>query len=173
MFFQRACQTILERIQPIVTIGAREKIMGNSILIGVLAKAAGCDVQTVRYYEKIGLLPKPHRSPGNQRLYDQEHLERLRFIRHCRSLGFSLDRIQRFLELGCNQDQPCGEIDTITRQCLEDVEEKIRQLTGLKRELQRMLSNCPGGTISECRIIQALSNHGQCLVGDHEAGGPD
>ena len=141
--------------------------MGKPILIGTLAKTTGCDVQTIRYYEKIGLLPKPHRSPGNQRIYDREHLERLTFIRHGRALGFSLDRIRRFLELGCDQDQPCGEIDAITRQCLEDVEEKILRLQGLKKELQRMLSRCAGGTVSECRIIQTISDHGQCLACDH------
>ncbi len=141
------------------------------ILIGDLAKAADCDVQTIRYYEKIGLLPAPHRSLRNQRLFDQLHLDRMLFIRHCRSLGFSLGQIRRFLELGCDQNHPCGEIDAITRQCLEDVEGKIRQLEGLKKELERILASCSGGrTVSECRIIQALADHEQCLVKNHDTG---
>ena len=143
------------------------------MLIGVLAKAAGCDVQTVRYYEKIGLLPEPGRSPGNQRLYTPEHLDRLTFIRHGRSLGFSLERIRRFIELGCNLDHPCREVDAITQQCLADVEEKIVRLEGLKRELRRMLDSCSGKTMSECRIIRALADHEQCLARDHGKSGLD
>lgn len=140
------------------------------MLIGALSKAAGCDVQTVRYYEKIGLLSKPGRSAGNQRVYTQEHLERLTFIRHGRALGFSLDRMRRFIELGCKLDQSCSEIDAITRQCLADVEEKIVRLEGLKRELKRMLASCSGETVSNCQIIQALADHGQCLAHDHDNG---
>lgn len=137
------------------------------MLIGAVAKAAKCDVQTVRYYEKIGLLPKPGRSSGNQRFYTPEHLERLTFIRHGRALGFSLGRIQRFIELGCNLDHSCSEVDAITRQCLADVEANIVRLEGLRAELKRMIDRCSGKTVSDCQIIHVLADHGQCLIQDH------
>ncbi len=146
--------------------------MKKTMLIGELAKKSGCDVQTVRYYEKIGLLPIPNRTPGNQRFYLHDHQERLIFIRHCRSLGFPLEQIRKLIEVGSLEDQYCTEINTITEQCLLDVQEKINRLEGLKTELQRILSSCSGGTVSSCNIIKSLSNHQECLIRNHETGSP-
>ncbi len=141
----------------------------RDISIGLLASETGCKVQTIRYYEEIGLLPEPPRTAGNQRVYDERHVKRLSFIRHSRELGFSLDAIREMLALSDNADQPCETVDRIAKSHLDDVVEKIAQLTSLKKELQRMVKHCKGGRISECRIIEVLADHshGHCLT-DHK-----
>ena len=142
--------------------------MKGKILIGALAKAGKCKVQTVRYYEKLSLLPAPRRTSGNQRVYTPEHLELLTFIRHCRKLGFSLKQIKRFLELGDDQEQSCEEVDRISRQCLADVEKKIVRLQALQMDLNRIISSCKGGgVVADCQIIRSLLDHKKCLNDDH------
>ncbi len=140
----------------------------GKMLIGRLSKATGCKVRTIHYYESVGLLPPAVRSSGNQRLYSPEHVHRLSFIRHCRDLGFSLERIRRLLELADDLDRPCAEVDEIARHHLWEVEEKIAKLQKLKREFERILASCRGGLqVRECRIIQALADHDQCLEEEH------
>lgn len=135
--------------------------------IGALAKAGGIKVQTVRYYEKIGILSEPYRSPGNQRRYTDGHMERLMFIRHGRSLGFSLDQIRGLLDLSDDPDRPCNEVDAIARLHLSDVRNKIARLRDLEKELKRMVRECSGGRVSGCRIIEVLSDHDLCLTDHH------
>jgi Cu(I)-responsive transcriptional regulator len=127
--------------------------------IGDLAEATGTKVVTIRYYEKIGLLPAPRRTAGNYRAYDGEHLQRLRFIRRCRELGFTLDHIRDLLSLASRDDQDCSEVDRITAEHLAAVERKIADLARLAEELRRISSCCQGGrSIAECRIIEAITN---------------
>ena len=126
--------------------------------IGDLAKATGAKVVTIRYYEQIGLLPVPSRTGGNYRVYNQEHMRRLRFIRRCRDLGFTLDQVRDLLRLSSQQNQACGEVDRITAQHLTEIEQKIADLTRLADELRRLSNCCQGqGVIADCRIIEALS----------------
>jgi Cu(I)-responsive transcriptional regulator len=128
------------------------------ITIGDLAKRTGTKVVTVRYYEQIGLLPVPSRTAGNYRTYSNEHLRRLRFIRRCRDLGFTLDQIRDLLRLSSQKDEECGEVDRITAQHLIEVEQKISDLRRLAKELRRLNKSCQGnGIIADCRIIEALS----------------
>ena len=128
------------------------------ITIGDLAKRTGTKVVTVRYYEQIGLLPVPSRTAGNYRTYSNEHLRRLRFIRRCRHLGFTLDQIRDLLRLSSQKDEECGEVDRITAQHLIEVEQKISDLKRLAKELRRLNKSCQGnGMIADCRIIEALS----------------
>ena len=139
------------------------------MLIGALSRATGCKARTIRYYEEVGILPPPLRTGGNQRLYARDHLERLRFVRHCRDLGFSLEQIRRLLELGDDRDRSCAEVDGIARDHLAEVEAKIAKLQSLKREFERMIASCRGGLrVDDCRIIQALSDHNQCLSETHQ-----
>ena len=138
----------------------------REITIGKLSKESGVKVQTIRYYEEIGLMPEPMRSEGNQRLYGDGQVARLRFIRHARDLGFGLPSIRELLELGAAPDEPCAHADDIARRHLEEVEEKISALTSLKDELVRMVDQCSHGTVSDCRVIEVLSNHEHCLS-DH------
>ncbi|HEY1948205.1 MAG TPA: helix-turn-helix domain-containing protein [Bryobacteraceae bacterium] len=128
------------------------------ISIGGLAKGTGTKVVTVRYYEQIGLLPVPSRTAGNYRTYSNEHMRRLRFIRRCRDLGFTLDQIRDLLRLSSQKDEECAEVDRITAQHLIEIEQKISGLKRLAKELRR-LNNCcqSNGIIADCRIIEALS----------------
>jgi DNA-binding transcriptional MerR regulator len=92
---------------------------GREIGIGDLARTTGCKVQTIRYYEEIGLMPEPARTAGNQRRYDQRHVDRLAFIRHSRELGFSLEAIRELLSLSDRPEQPCDAVDQLARRQLE------------------------------------------------------
>lgn len=129
-----------------------------AMTIGQLAKATGTKVVTVRYYERIGLLPPPERTAGNYRAYRPRHLERLRFIRRCRDLGFSLDDVRELLALSSQEDKPCSEVRAIAAAHLAETEEKIADLTRLAARLARIVGRCKGGgVIADCRIIEALS----------------
>lgn len=134
--------------------------------IGKLAQATGTKVPTIRYYEQIGLLPEVERSAGNQRLYSQGALDRLAFIRHARNLGFPLEAIRDLLSLADNPDQPCSAADAIATAQLSAVRARIARLKALEMELQRMLDQCACGTISDCRVIEVLSDHALCAQ-DH------
>lgn len=131
--------------------------MAAGLTIGTLADAAGTKVETIRYYERIGLLPPPARTSGNYRSYAQAHLGRLSFIRRSRSLGFTLDQIRALLALADQRDRDCADVDAIARAHLADVERKISDLTSLGHELRELIGQCGHGTIGECRIIEALS----------------
>jgi Cu(I)-responsive transcriptional regulator len=124
--------------------------------IGSLAKATGTKVETVRYYERIGLLPAPARTEGNYRSYDDAHLGRLSFIRRARDLGFSLDQVRDLLGLADERDRSCEAVDVIARQHLAEVERKIADLAALRDELADVLGRCSRGTVAECRIIETL-----------------
>ncbi len=140
-----------------------------SLTIGHLARATRCKVQTIRYYEQIGLLPEPARTAGKQRVYGREQLDRLAFIRHARELGFSIEAIRELLALGDRPDRSCERVDRIASAHLAEVERKIARLGGLRAELARMIRSCRRGRIAECRIIEVLSDHahGRCLSPDH------
>jgi DNA-binding transcriptional MerR regulator len=132
--------------------------------IGRLADAAGCKVQTVRYYEQVGLLRRPERSGGNQRLYGKTDIDRLTFIRHARDLGFPIEAIRDLLSLSDRPDQPCEAADAIARTQLSQVNRRIEHLQALRLELERMIAQCSGGRISDCRVIEVLGDHGKCAV---------
>jgi len=129
-----------------------------SLSIGDLAKATGTKVVTIRYYEQAGLLPAPSRTRGNYRSYGKDGLIRLRFIRRCRDLGFTLDNVRELLRLSSNDNEPCIEVNKITAQHLAEIERKIDDLKRLAAELRRLNSCCERtGPIADCRIIEALS----------------
>ena len=125
--------------------------------IGELARGTDTKVETVRFYEKSGLLPAPARTPGNYRAYSDDHLRRLSFIRRSRDLGFSLDQVRALLDLADQRDRPCEAVDAIAQEHLVEVERKIADLQALRQELERMIGHCGTGTVAECRIIEALS----------------
>lgn len=132
--------------------------MGPEILtIGHLARETATKVETIRFYEKTGLLPAPARTSGNYRAYGAGHLNRLSFIRRARDLGFSIEQIRALLGLADDKAQPCEAIDAIAREHLETVDRKIRDLEALRRELDRMIGQCRHGTVADCRIIETLS----------------
>ena len=135
--------------------------------IGEASKLSGVPAKTIRYYEQKGLLPEPQRTPGNQRIYSQAHYDRLRFIRHGRELGFSLDHIRQILDLSDDSAKPCATVDLIAREHLREVESKIARLQSMKDELKRMISECAGDRVSQCRIVKVLADHDLCLAEDH------
>ncbi|OYU40649.1 MAG: MerR family transcriptional regulator [Pseudorhodobacter sp. PARRP1] len=136
------------------------------LTIGKLSDAAGVKVPTIRYYEQIGLLPAAERSTGNQRLYGAAVRDRLAFIRHARDLGFPLEAIRDLLSLSDNPAQSCAAADRIAQSQLLAVEGRIARLMALKSELERMVAQCAGGSIADCRVIECLGNHAHCTT-DH------
>ncbi|MEZ5933100.1 MAG: helix-turn-helix domain-containing protein [Alphaproteobacteria bacterium] len=140
---------------------------GQTLTIGELARKVGCKVQTIRYYEQIGLLPPPDRTDGNQRRYSGQEARRLSFVRHGRDLGFSLDALRQLLMLADHPDQPCETADQIAERHLIDIERRIDRLSALKVELQVMIKQCRGNEIRSCRVIEVLSDHGHCLNDQH------
>lgn len=131
----------------------------SSMTIGDLAAATNTRVETVRWYEKVKLLPVPDRSPGNYRLYGPEHLRRLGFIRRGRDLGFTLDQIRELLEMADDRDRSCAEVDAIARAHLTEVERKLSDLTRLAHELRDVIGQCGCGSVADCRIIESLFPH--------------
>lgn len=127
-----------------------------ALTIGKLAKAMDTAVETVRYYEKIGLLPAPPRTEGNYRSYGETELQRLRLIRRSRDLGFSIDQVRALLSLADEKQRSCAEVDALARQQLHTVERKIAELTGLRDELSDLLDHCRRNTIASCKIIERL-----------------
>ncbi len=125
--------------------------------IGELATATATNVETVRYYEKIGLLAPPARSASNYRSYGNGHLARLSFIRRARDLGFTLEAVRELLTLSDNTDQSCEAVDQIASAHLAEVECKIADLAALRSELTRVLGSCRHGTIADCKIIESLA----------------
>ncbi|EAR51309.1 transcriptional regulator, MerR family protein [Oceanicola granulosus HTCC2516] len=136
--------------------------------IGTLAKRTGTKVQTIRYYEQIGLMPEPGRTGGGQRRYGDADLDRLAFIRHSRQLGFPLDAIRELLDLSDSPGRSCGEVDAIARRQLREVEARLARLEALRKELRRMIGECRADRIADCRILRVLRDHGECLA-DHDA----
>jgi Cu(I)-responsive transcriptional regulator len=128
-----------------------------ALTIGDMGKATGTKVETIRYYERIGLLPKPPRTMGNYRNYGQVELGRLSFIRRSRDLGFSLDQVRALLGLSDDRSCDCAGIDKIANEHLQEVDRKIADLKALRRELKAVIDSCDGGIVADCRIIEALA----------------
>lgn len=129
----------------------------NGFRIGDLADRTDTKVETIRYYERIGILPEPERTSANYRSYGHEHLGRLSFIRRARDLGFSLEEVRHLLSLSDQKNRSCNSVDAIARKHLSDVDRKIADLRALRRELGSIIDRCGRGTIADCRIIEALS----------------
>ncbi len=125
--------------------------------IGELARAADTKAETIRYYERIGLLPSPPRTAGNYRDYSAAHVSRLTFTRRARDLGFSIEQIRALLSLADDKGQPCEAVDAIAREHLAEVKRKLADLAALRRELDSLIGQCRYGTIADCRIVDALA----------------
>jgi len=137
------------------------------IAIGELSRRAAVKVPTIRFYEARGLLPTPERTEGNRRTYGEADVRKLRFIRHARELGFEIEDIRALLDLAGHPDRPCSEADAIARKHLADIDDRIARLTGLRDEVRAMVEQCSGSRVRECRIIEVLADHGECLHEQH------
>ena len=116
--------------------------MSEKLTIGKLASATGTKVETIRYYEQIGLLPTPARSAGNYRTYEDEHLRRLSFIRRARDLGFSIDQVRELMGLADRREQSCMAVDVIANRHRDAITRKIADLTALAGELDTLIESC-------------------------------
>ena len=139
-------------------IGTRESGSGETerIGIGALSDKTGCNIETIRYYEKIKLLPMTARTRGGHRTYLPEHVKRLSFILRGRQLGFSIGEIRALLRLVDGGDLSCAEVQSITEQHLGEVRQKITDLRKLERTLATTVSQCSGTEVPECPVIEAL-----------------
>jgi DNA-binding transcriptional MerR regulator len=138
----------------------------TALSIGDLARSTDTKVETIRYYEKIGLIQPAARTSGNHRAYSQVQKDRLTFIRHARELGFSIADIRTLLDLSGHPEAPCADADRIARRHLAGVRSRIERLQALELELTRMVDNCCASTVSDCRVIEALADHSKCSA-DH------
>lgn len=123
---------------------------------GKLSEKASCKIETIRYYEKIGLLPAPARSASGYRNYDESHLKRLLFIRRSRELDFTLEEIRGLLKMVDGGDYACGDINAMAMQHISDIRQKILDLEALEKTLTQMASQCSDGASPECPVIDAL-----------------
>ena len=126
------------------------------LTIGALSRQTRCNIETIRYYERIGLLPAPPRSDGGHRLYGQNHLKRLTFVRRSRELGFKLQEVRGLLQLVDGGDYTCAEVKALTLDHVVEVRRKIADLRKMERVLKDMASQCENEQIPSCPIIDAL-----------------
>jgi MerR family transcriptional regulator, mercuric resistance operon regulatory protein len=133
------------------------KARAAPLMIGELSDRTGVNIETIRYYERVGLFPAPPRTRGKHRAYDEWHVRRLAFIRRSRDLGFSLDDIRALLQLAEGDDDACTTTKSIALRHLADIHSKIMSLKRLERALRDMTDACAPGAQHSCPIIDALS----------------
>jgi len=124
--------------------------------IGAMSRETGVNIETIRYYERIELMPKPDRTAGGNRQYTHDHLKRLSFIKRSRELGFSIEEIRAMLTMVDQDGVTCGEVHAMTMKHLDSVKEKIRHLKKLERALTSMAAECAKGDVPDCPIIETL-----------------
>ncbi|WP_005220782.1 MerR family transcriptional regulator [Marichromatium purpuratum] len=135
--------------------------------IGELSRATEVKVPTIRYYEEIGLLPAPARTASNRRRYPQAAVQRLRFIRHARELGFDIPAIRALLALEGDGEPPCHRADAIARAHLDQIDQRIARLTALRDEISQMLADCDRACDDHCRVLEVLADHSHCRHQEH------
>ena len=128
--------------------------------ISEAATASGCHLETIRYYERVGLMPPPARTASGYRAYRPAEVERLRFISRGRELGFSLEEIRSLLRLDDDSKMSCGDVDVIARTHLADIRQRIDELHRMATELERVIAECAGGERGHCTILNALREMG-------------
>lgn len=126
------------------------------LTIGTLSRQTGIKVETVRYYERIELLPPPVRTEGGHRLYKDEDLNRLQFIKRCRELGFSIEDIRAFLSMLDGGDYTCCEVKDMAQRHLQEISEKIADLKKLQTTLDQLSAQCTGSATPQCALLDSL-----------------
>ncbi|MFQ5565119.1 MAG: helix-turn-helix domain-containing protein [Paracoccaceae bacterium] len=140
-----------------------ERVDGQLFTIGEMSRRTGVNIETIRYYERVGVMPKPRRTEGGHRAYDHDQLKRLHFVRRSRQLGFSLNEVRAMLRLVDDGALTCGEIHAMTMDHLADIKQKVSDLQRLETALGLMAAECSRGDIPDCPIIETL-------FGDVESG---
>ncbi len=128
--------------------------------ISEAAAASGCHLETIRYYERVGLIPSPNRTQSGYRAYTPADVERLRFVTRGRELGFSLEEIRSLLRLNDDPKLSCGDVDALARVHLTDIKQRLEALTRMAGELERVIDQCAGGERDACTILGTLRSPG-------------
>jgi MerR family mercuric resistance operon transcriptional regulator len=132
-------------------------LRGDRYPIGAVSAATGVNIETIRYYERIGLMPAPPRTVGRQRVYDEDHLKRLTFIRRGRELGFSLDEIRELLGLVQSHSLTCAQVKAMTEGHIAGIRSKVKDLKKLERVLNDLAARCHGRDVPDCPILEVLA----------------
>lgn len=133
-------------------------VSGKGLQRAELARRTGCNLETIRYYEKIGMMPDPPRTASGYRVYDAGHVSRLRFILRARELGFAIEEIRGLLQLVDGGTQTCAEVKARTESHLADVRAKIADLRRIERVLATTAASCSGDDVPECPVLEALAS---------------
>lgn len=130
----------------------------SEIFVGQLAEEAGINVETIRYYEKLKLLPKPKRKESRYRIYDETDLKRLLFIKRAKELGFTLKEIKELMELKIDSEAKCGDVKHLTEHKLNDVNNRIKDLKKIKNVLEKLVKQCINEEVSsgKCPILEVI-----------------
>src|SRR5713226_6102348 len=144
------------QFSPITARKGEAASIGKPLTRGALAARTGCNIETIRYYERVGLLPPPPRSAGGHRLYGEGLVRRLNFVRRSRDLGFSIEEIRELLRLVDGGTYTCGEVEQLARDHVREIRRKIADLRRLKRVFETMAAQCSGDAVPDCPIIDAL-----------------
>lgn len=131
--------------------------MTATLTIGEIGRRTGTKVETIRYYEKIGLLAPPGRTQGNYRAYGEDDLARLSFIRRTRDLGFSIDQVRMLVSLSDDDARDCTTVDEIASAHLQEIDRKLADLAAMRRAIAALVESCGGGVVRQCRILEALA----------------
>ncbi|PID50179.1 MAG: MerR family transcriptional regulator [Proteobacteria bacterium] len=135
--------------------------MKTDLTIGELSQASGVGIETIRYYEKTALLPRAKRSSNGYRRYSDADIQRLRFIRRGRDLGFGIEEIRTLLKLADHPEQPCAQADELVQNHLAEVKAKIRDLKAIQQVLEQ-LAGCTSQHAEHCRLLEALDHRTCC-----------
>jgi len=131
----------------------------DGFTIGQVAKQANVNIETLRYYERRGLIPRPGRTVSNYRVYSSENLRRVKFIKQAQGLGFSLKEIKKLLALRATPRAGCADVRTYAAHKIEDIEGKIRSLARMRKTLERLIAECSGdGPVTQCPILESLDS---------------
>lgn len=133
----------------------------SEFYIGSVAKLTDIKIETIRYYEKAGILQSPDRGPNGYRLYTGTQIERLMFVKRCRELGFSLDHTTSLLDLADNENRTCKQISSAAEKRLKEVRAKISDLQRMEAVLENYVEACPNDASTDCPIVKALSHVGE------------
>ena len=134
-----------------------DHVSGNGLQRAELASRTGCNIETIRYYEKIGIMPDPPRTSAGYRVYDQDHVSRLRFVLRGRELGFAIEEIRGLLELVDGGTQTCAEVKERTERHLAGVRSKIADLRRIEKILAATAEKCSGDAVPACPVLDALA----------------
>ena len=142
-----------------------DHVSGKGLQRAELARRTGCNLETIRYYEKIGMMTDPPRTASGYRVYDESHVSRLRFILRARKLGFTIEEIRGLLALVDGGTQTCAEVKQRTERHLADVRAKIADLRRIERVLAATAAKCTGNEVPDCPVLDALTSRAVLMRG--------